>query len=892
MDAMKPTSFDKINDINISSEMKTSFLSYSMSVIVSRALPDVRDGLKPVHRRIIYGMDELGVTPDKAFKKSARIVGDVMGKYHPHGDSAIYDAMVRMAQPFSYRYPLVNGHGNFGSIDGDGAAAMRYTEAKMMKISAELIKDIRKNTIDFVENYDGTEKEPEVLPARFPNLLVNGTTGIAVGMATNIPPHNLNEVIDGVVATIDNPDIELDELMTHIKGPDFPTGGSILGLSNLRKAYETGNGSIKVRAKVDVEELKSGRKVLTVYEIPYMVNKTRLIEKIAELAKEKRIEGITDLRDESNRNGIKIIIELRKDVNAEVTLNNLYKFTPLQTSFGINMLALVNQKPEVLSLKDTIRHYIEHQIDVLTRKSEFELAKAKARQHILNGLLIALDNIDQVIEIIRKAYDDAEEQLMAAFDLSSDQSKAILEMRLRRLSGLEREKIEDELTELANTIDFLESILASEEQQMSVIREDLLEVKENYGDERRTEMSLSQDLDLEDEDLIPEEDVIITITTGGYCKRMNAESYKRQNRGGKGMTGIKMHDDDAVEHIIYTSTHDYLLFFTNEGRVYKIKGYKIPEFSRTARGLPLVNVLPFEKGETLQAITPIHDFDETNAFLFFTTKHGIVKRTLTGEYKNIRANGIRAINLKDDDELLSVKRTDGEHDIILGASNGKAIRFNESTVRPMGRTATGVKGMSLTSDDAIIGTALVDDECKDILIVTKKGYGKRTHVEEYRQQNRGGKGVKTLNVTEKNGALVRLSSVVGDEDLIILSNKGTMIRIPVQQISCSSRATQGVRLMRLTDGHYVATTALLPSEPEEDDSEAGINVDIDPEETVEEAPLRQEEALNPDTDQQADASAKPADSNTAEDTNLKDDQQQENEDKDDDNQEKRSLFDE
>ncbi len=846
---MKPTSFDKINDINISSEMKTSFLSYSMSVIVSRALPDVRDGLKPVHRRILYGMDELGVTPDKSYKKSARIVGDVMGKYHPHGDSAIYDAMVRMAQTFSYRYPLVNGHGNFGSIDGDGAAAMRYTEAKMMKISAEMLKDIRKNTIDFIENYDGTEKEPEVLPARFPNLLVNGATGIAVGMATNIPPHNLTEVIDGIVATIDNPDIELDELMTHIKGPDFPTGGSILGLSNLRKAYETGNGSIKVRAKVSTEELKSGRKVLTVHEIPYMVNKTRLIEKIAELAKEKRIEGITDLRDESNRNGIKIVIELRKDVNAEVTLNNLYKFTPLQTSFGINMLALVNQRPEVLSLKDTIRHYIAHQIDVLTRKSEFELAKAKARQHILEGLLIALDNIDQVINIIRQAYDDAEEQLMATFDLSSEQAKAILEMRLRRLSGLEREKIQDELKELIDTIDFLESVLASDEQKMQVIRDDLLVVRESFGDERRTEISLAQDLDLEDEDLIPEEDVIITITTGGYCKRMNAESYKRQNRGGKGMTGIKMHEDDTVEHIVYTSTHDYLLFFTNEGRVYKIKGYKIPEYSRTARGLPLVNVLPFEKGETLQAITPIHDFDEESAFLFFTTKHGIVKRTPTSDYKNIRANGIRAINLKDDDELLSVKHTDGIHDIILGASNGKAIRFNESTVRPMGRTATGVKGMSLNPKDVIIGTALVDELCQDILIVTEKGYGKRTHVEEYRQQNRGGKGVKTLNVTDKNGQLVRLSSVVGDEDLIILSNKGTMIRIPVQQISCSSRATQGVRLMRLTDGHYVATTALLPSEPESDDIDDSISVDIDPEETVEEAPLRQEVSLNPNEDE-------------------------------------------
>ncbi len=818
MDAMKPIDFDKISDININNEMKTSFLSYAMSVIVSRALPDVRDGLKPVHRRILYGMDELGIYPDKSYKKSARIVGDVMGKYHPHGDAAIYDAMVRMAQTFSYRYPLVNGHGNFGSIDGDGAAAMRYTEAKMGKLSAEMLKDLRKNTIDYVENYDGTEKEPSVLPAKFPNLLVNGATGIAVGMATNIPPHNLNEVIDGIIATIDNEEITLEELMTFIKGPDFPTGGSITGISNLRQAYETGNGAIKVRAKVDITETKSGKKTITVTEIPYQVNKTRLIEKIADLAKEKRIEGITDLRDESNRDGIKIIIELRKDVNAEVTLNNLYKYTPLQTSFGINMLALVGQQPKVLSLKETITHYIDHQIEVLTRRSKFELDKAKAREHILEGLLKALDNIDAVIEIIRKAYDDAEEKLMEAFDLSEEQAKAILEMRLRRLSGLEREKIVSELSNLKTTIEDLETILASEDEKRGVIKDDLLEIKRIYGDERRTDISLAQDLDLEDEDLIPEEEVIITITQGGYCKRMNAEAYKRQNRGGKGMTGIRIHEDDGVEHIVYTSSHDYLLFFTNEGRVYKIKAYKIPPFGRTSKGLPLVNVLPFEKQEKLQAVTPLHDF-ESDSFLFFATKKGIVKRTPTKDYLNIRVSGIRAINLKEDDELLSVKRTTGEQDIILGASNGKAIRFNESTVRPMGRTATGVKGMTLQNQDNIIGCALVDEACKDILIVTEKGYGKRTNVDEYRLQNRGGKGVKTLNVTKKNGSLVRLSSVTGEEDLIILSNKGTMIRLPVAQISCSSRATQGVRLMRLSEGHAVATTALVPSNDQDEDLE-------------------------------------------------------------------------
>ncbi len=842
IDAMKPTDFDKITDISINSEMKTSFLSYAMSVIVSRALPDVRDGLKPVHRRILYGMDELGVYPDKSYKKSARIVGGVMGKYHPHGDVAIYDAMVRMAQDFSYRYPLVNGHGNFGSIDGDGAAAMRYTEAKMGKLSAEMLKDLRKNTIDYVENYDGTEKEPVVLPAKFPNLLVNGTTGIAVGMATNIPPHNLNEVIDGILATIDNPEIDLEELMTHITGPDFPTGGTITGLTNLRQAYETGNGAIKVRAKVDISEAKSGKKTITVTEIPYQVNKTRLIEKIADLAKEKRIEGITDLRDESNRNGIKIVIELRKDINAEVTLNNLYKFTPLQTSFGINMLALVGQKPKVLSLKETIEHYIDHQIEVLTRRSKFELDKAKAREHILEGLLKALDNIDAVIEIIRKAYDDAEEQLMEAFDLSTEQAKAILEMRLRRLSGLEREKIEQELTGLKETIENLEQILGSDDEKREVIKEDLIEIKRSYGDERRTDISLALDLDLEDEDLIPEEEIMVTITQGGYCKRMTAESYKRQNRGGKGMTGIRIHEDDAVEHIVFTSTHDYLLFFTNEGRVYKIKAYKIPPFGRTSKGLPLVNILPFEKAEKLQAVTPLHDF-ETDSHLFFATKNGIVKRTATKDYINIRTSGIRAINLKDNDELLSVKRTVGNQDIILGASNGKAIRFNESTVRPMGRTATGVKGMSITPSDNIIGCALVDEDCKDILIVTEKGYGKRTKVEEYRLQNRGGKGVKTLNVTKKNGALVRLSSVTGEEDLIILSNKGTMIRLPVAQITCSSRATQGVRLMRLNEGHMVATTALVPSN-DEDEALDGTAVDVEPEDdsTPLKAPTTEAEA--------------------------------------------------
>ncbi len=823
LESMKPTSFDKITDINIANEMRTSFLSYAMSVIVSRALPDVRDGLKPVHRRILYGMDVLGVTPSSAFKKSARIVGDVMGKYHPHGDSAIYDAMVRMAQDFSYRYPLVNGHGNFGSIDGDGAAAMRYTEAKMTKISQEMLRDLHKNTVDFQENYDGTESEPTALPSKFPNLLLNGATGIAVGMATNIPPHNLGEVIDGILAYIDDPQITLDGLMEYIKGPDFPTGGTIMGLSGVRQAYETGNGSFKIRAKSSIEEHPSGKKTIMVTEIPYQVNKTRLIEKIAELAKEKRIEGITDLRDESNRDGIKIIIELRKDVSAEVTLNNLYKFTPLQTSFGVNMLALVNNTPKVLPLKDTIQHYVNHQIDVLTRRSQFDLEKARARAHILEGLLVALGDIDSVIEVIKNAYDDAETQLMDTFDLSEAQAKAILEMRLRKLSGLEREKINDELESLNAKISELEAILASDEKKLEVIREDLKTIKETYNNPRLSEISLSLDLDLEDEDLIPREDVIITITKGGYTKRMNAETYKTQNRGGKGMRGMRMNDEDSVEHIIFTCTHDYLLFFSNEGRVYKTKAYRVPEFSRTSKGLPLVNFLQMGEGESLQAVSRINDFEGDDTFVFVTTQ-GIVKRTPVNAYQNIRSSGIRAINLREGDELHDVKLTSGENDIIIGTTNGKAIRFNETDVRPMGRTASGVKGIELTGDSQVIGAAIVDAQNHEILIVTDQGYGKRTPSDEYRQQTRGGKGVKTLNMTDKNGRLVRLSSVSGDEDLIILSDKGTMIRIPVAQIAQSSRATQGVRLMRLDETQHVVATALVPYEEmvEEDNDNGDI----------------------------------------------------------------------
>ncbi len=809
------TLYDKIKGINIADEMKTSFLSYAMSVIVARALPDVRDGLKPVHRRILYGMDELGLYPEKSYKKSARIVGDVMGKYHPHGDSAIYDAMVRMAQDFSYRYPLVNGHGNFGSIDGDGAAAMRYTEAKMHKITSDMLADIKKDTIDFVENYDGTEQEPSVLPAKYPNLLVNGATGIAVGMATNIPPHNLTEVIDGILAYIKNPDIEIDELMAYIPGPDFPTGGTILGRTGLRQAYETGNGSIKIRAKSEIKELKNGKKQIIVTEIPYQVNKSRLIEKIANLAKEKRIEGITDLRDESNREGIRVVIELKRGINAEVTLNNLYKYTPLQTSFGINMLALNNNQPQVMPLKDILMHYVAHQIDVLTRKTNYDLDKAKRRAHIVEGLLIALDNIEEVIKTIRESYDDTEEQLINRFDLSEKQAKAILEMRLRRLSGLEREKLDQELKDLQVTIEELEFILNNEFKKYEIVEEQLLDIRNRFGDERRSEISLSLDLELEDEDLIPEEDVIITITNSGYCKRMNTEVYKTQNRGGKGMKGMQTLDDDVVEHVIYTSTHNYILFFTNTGRVYKMKGYRIPNFGRTSRGLPLVNLLELAEGETLTAVTKIDDFDN-DKYLFFATKKGVVKRTKVSEYQNIRTTGIKAINLRDDDELLAVRLTDGTKDVLLGASNGKAIRFDENDARPMGRVSTGVRGILIEEEQEVVGFTVVSEDKHQVLVVTENGYGKRTEMTEYRQQNRGGKGVKTLQITDKNGALCKMRSVNGTEDLIITTTKGQIIRLPIEQIAVSKRATQGVRLINLNDGHEIASLAIIEPEEEEE----------------------------------------------------------------------------
>lgn len=805
----------KVMEINISSEMKTSFLSYAMSVIVARALPDVRDGLKPVHRRILYGMDELGVYPDKQYKKSARIVGDVMGKYHPHGDSAIYDSMVRMAQDFSYRYPLVNGHGNFGSVDGDPAAASRYTEAKMEKISMEMLRDLKKNTVDFIDNYDGSEQEPKVLPAKIPNLLVNGATGIAVGMTTNIPPHNLGEVIDGYVAYIRNKDISLDEMMAYIKGPDFPTGGIILGQAGTLSAYATGRGVIRVKAKTDIKELPNGKKQIIVKEIPYQVNKTNLIDKIAELAKDKKIEGITDLRDESSLKGMRVVIEMRKDVNAEVLLNNLLKNTQLQVSFGANMLALVDDRPEVLSLIDMIGHYYDHQVEVLVRKTEYDLEKAMQRLHLLEGFIIALDNIEEVIRIIRSSYDDSEQQLIDTFNFSDVQAKAILAMQLRRLSGLEREKIDHEMQELSESIDEMNVILGSRERQDQILIDEALDIKNRFGDERRTEIDLFGDYDIEDEDLIPIEDVIIAVTTNGYVKRMNADVYKSQNRGGRGKTGINLNEDDVIDSIIFMQTHDYLLFFTTLGRVYKMKGYRIPNYGRNSKGLPIVNLLNLVEGEALAACMSLKDFDE--GYLFFTTIKGVVKRTKVSDFQNIRVNGIRAISLRDDDLLHSVKLTDGSRDIIIGASNGKAIRFKETDVRSMGRTASGVRGISLEDNESVVGVTSVTEERNQILAITKYGYGKRTEVDEYRCQNRGGKGVKTIHITDKNGELAKLISVIGDEDLLVVSDKGIIIRTPIDQISITKRATQGVKIINLVEDHTVSTIALIDRAEDEDD---------------------------------------------------------------------------
>ena len=807
-----------IKDVNISSEMKKSFLSYAMSVIVSRALPDVRDGLKPVQRRILYGMNELGIYSNSSYKKSARIVGDVMGKYHPHGDLSIYDTMVRMAQDFSYRYMLVDGHGNFGSIDGDSAAAMRYTEARMSKIAMELLKDIDKDTVDFIGNYDNTEKEPAVLPSRFPNLLVNGSTGIAVGMATNIPPHNLSEVIDGIIAYKENKDITIPELMEYIKGPDFPTGAQILGLTGLRTAYETGRGSIAMRAKADIVERKNGRHSIIVTEIPYQVNKTNLIERIADLAKEGKLEGITELRDESNRKGMRIVIDLRRDIVPEVMLNNLYKNTQLQKTFGFNMIALVNNRPQMLNLKDIIVNYFDFQVEVIQRRTQYELNRAEARAHLLEAFVTVLNDIDRAIEIIKNSQtgEIAREALMQEYSFDETQARAILDMRLQRLTGLEIEKIKEEAEEIRLRIIDLKEILASTELKENIIVDELLEIKARYGDQRRTEINLHDDLSIENEDLIPVEDVIITVTNKGYVKRMKTDQYKSQNRGGVGMSGIKVHDDDFVEHIAMTSTHDYHLFFTNKGRVYKLKGYQIPEASRTSKGLPINNIIDLDQDEKLASFTSVKSFENENEFLVFVTKKGVVKRTSVSEYQNIRTNGIIALTLREDDELISVRTTDGTKDILLGASNGKAIRFNENDVRPMGRTATGVRGMSIEENESIIGAVIISNNEEEVLVVTENGYGKRTQAVEYRVQTRGGKGVKTLNITDKNGAPTALKAVSLEDDLIVVTDKGIVIRTAIEQIAKTGRATQGVRIINLKGDQKVSTVAIVPQEKEEE----------------------------------------------------------------------------
>ncbi|MGN1387423.1 MAG: DNA gyrase subunit A [Bacillus sp. (in: firmicutes)] len=826
----------RVKEINISHEMRTSFLDYAMSVIVSRALPDVRDGLKPVHRRILYAMNDLGMTAEKAYKKSARIVGEVIGKYHPHGDSAVYETMVRMAQDFNYRYMLVDGHGNFGSVDGDPAAAMRYTEARMSKISMELLRDINKDTIDFQDNYDGAEREPVVMPARFPNLLVNGSAGIAVGMATNIPPHQLGEVIDGVLAVSKNPDITIDELMEYIPGPDFPTAGLILGRSGIRKAYQTGRGSITLRAKVEIEEKANGKQSIIVTEIPYQVNKAKLIEKIAELARDKKIEGITDLRDESDRNGMRIVMEIRRDANANVLLNNLYKQTALQSSFGINLLALVDGQPKVLNLKQCLVHYLEHQRVVIRRRTEFELRKAEARAHILEGLRIALDHLDEIIALIRgsETADIAKEGLMANFSLSEKQAQAILDMRLQRLTGLEREKIENEYQELVALIAELRAILADDEKVLEIIREELLEVKERFNDDRRTEIVLTGLENFEDEDLIPEENIVITLTHKGYIKRLPSSTYKAQKRGGRGVQGMGTNEDDFVEHLLTTSTHDTILFFTNKGKVYRSKGYEIPEFGRTAKGLPIINLLEIDRDEWVNAIIPVEAFNE-ESYLFFTTKYGISKRSPLASFANIRTNGLIALGLKEGDELMSVKLTDGTKDIIIGTKDGLMIRFPETDVRSMGRTATGVKGISLREGDEVIGMDLLN-EGEEILIVTRNGFGKRTPEEEYRIQSRGGKGIKTVNITEKTGSLVAIKSVNGEEDLMIITAAGVIIRTAVDSISVTGRNTQGVKLIRLgnDDNEFVSTVGIVEKEEDEETEDENNEAGESSEETTEE----------------------------------------------------------
>ncbi|CVY54242.1 DNA gyrase subunit A [Streptococcus pneumoniae] len=804
-------------NVNLTKEMKASFIDYAMSVIVARALPDVRDGLKPVHRRILYGMNELGVTPDKPHKKSARITGDVMGKYHPHGDSSIYEAMVRMAQWWSYRYMLVDGHGNFGSMDGDSAAAQRYTEARMSKIALEMLRDINKNTVDFVDNYDANEREPLVLPARFPNLLVNGATGIAVGMATNIPPHNLGETIDVVKLVMDNPEVTTKDLMEVLPGPDFPTGALVMGKSGIHKAYETGKGSIVLRSRTEIETTKTGRERIVVTEFPYMVNKTKVHEHIVRLVQEKRIEGITAVRDESNREGVRFVIEVKRDASANVILNNLFKMTQMQTNFGFNMLAIQNGIPKILSLRQILDAYIEHQKEVVVRRTRFDKEKAEARAHILEGLLIALDHIDEVIRIIRASETDAEAQaeLMSKFKLSERQSQAILDMRLRRLTGLERDKIQSEYDDLLALIADLADILAKPERVSQIIKDELDEVKRKFSDKRRTELMVGQVLSLEDEDLIEESDVLITLSNRGYIKRLDQDEFTAQKRGGRGVQGTGVKDDDFVRELVSTSTHDHLLFFTNKGRVYRLKGYEIPEYGRTAKGLPVVNLLKLDEDESIQTVINVESDRSDDAYLFFTTRHGIVKRTSVKEFANIRQNGLKALNLKDEDELINVLLAEGDMDIIIGTKFGYAVRFNQSAVRGMSRIATGVKGVNLREGDTVVGASLITDQ-DEVLIITEKGYGKRTVATEYPTKGRGGKGMQTAKITEKNGLLAGLMTVQGDEDLMIITDTGVMIRTNLANISQTGRATMGVKVMRLDqDAQIVTFTTVAVAEKEE-----------------------------------------------------------------------------
>lgn len=807
-------------DVNLTSEMKTSFIDYAMSVIVARALPDVRDGLKPVHRRILYGMNELGVTPDKPHKKSARITGDVMGKYHPHGDSSIYEAMVRMAQWWSYRHMLVDGHGNFGSMDGDGAAAQRYTEARMSKIALEMLRDINKNTVDLQDNYDGSEREPLVLPSRFPNLLVNGATGIAVGMATNIPPHNLGESIDAVKLVMDNPDVTTRELMEVLPGPDFPTGALVMGKSGIRKAYETGKGSIVLRSRTEIETTKSGRERIVVTEFPYGVNKTKVHEHIVRLAQEKRIEGITAVRDESSREGIRFIIEVRRDASANVILNNLFKLTSLQTNFSFNMLAIENGVPKILSLKQIIVDYIEHQKEVIVRRTEFDKAKAEKRAHILEGLLVALDHLDEVISIIRNSETDviAQGELMSRFDLSERQSQAILDMRLRRLTGLEREKIQAEYDDLLALIADLADILSKPERVVAIIKEEMDDIKRKYADPRRTELMVGEVLSLEDEDLIEEEDVLITLSNKGYIKRLAQDEFRTQKRGGRGVQGTGVNDDDFVRELVSTSTHDHVYFMTNKGRVYRLKGYEIPEYGRTAKGLPIVNLLKLDEGEIVQTIISQSGHDDNESYLFFVTRQGVVKRTKESEFSNIRQNGLKALNLKDGDELINVIRTNGNDDIIIGTKTGYSVRFNESAVRSMSRSATGVRGINLREGDEVVGASRISDD-QEVLVITEKGYGKRTLASEYPTKGRGGKGIKTANIAEKNGQLAGLATVNGDEDIMVITDTGVIIRTNVASISQTGRATLGVKIMRLDQDAKIMTFALI--EPEEEEEKTG-----------------------------------------------------------------------